>query len=47
MTLFCWTGTQENPWIISDKKIAAVLSKICEAYFGVVLPQLKISLGVK
>ena len=34
LTLFRWAGTQENPWIITDEKIASALSKICDAYFG-------------
>ena len=33
-TLFYWAGIQENPWVISDEKIAEVLTKICDASFS-------------
>ena len=33
-SMFRWAGVQENPWVISDESIAAMLTKICEAHFG-------------
>jgi hypothetical protein len=32
--IFCWAGIQENPWVISDEKIADVLTKICDMHFS-------------
>ena len=33
-SIFCWAGIQENPWVISDEKIADALTKICDVHFG-------------
>jgi hypothetical protein len=33
-SIFRWAGIQENPWVISDEKIADALTKMCDAQFG-------------